>query len=108
MADVVLLAKCNHLANARDSQPRFDGARFVIKSRVQDAAIVARLMARDVGLFFEDDDFDSGKFFAQFDGGAQTDYPSADDDDAFLSQSVYRVGRIGECVKDGRTAEDGT
>src|SRR5438270_478612 len=43
-------------AVARRSVPRFVGAGLVVDAGVDDAAVVAGLVVRDVGLFFEQDE----------------------------------------------------
>src|SRR5581483_1835792 len=51
MRDRVFPAKLHHLANAGDGQPRLYRARLVVKSAMQHAAVVARLVPPYGALF---------------------------------------------------------
>jgi hypothetical protein len=48
----MLAAEFDHLADAADGQPGFEGLRLIVEARVEDAAIVAGLVAADGALFF--------------------------------------------------------
>jgi hypothetical protein len=75
--DRMLAAEFDHLADDADGQPGFEGPRLIVEARVEDAAIVAGLVAADGALFFYNSDFGAGQSLAQTEGCSQSDYTAA-------------------------------
>jgi hypothetical protein len=73
----MLAAEFDHLADAADSQAGFEGPGLIVEARVQDAAVVATLVAADGAIFFYNRDFGAGQSLAQTEGRSQSDYTAA-------------------------------
>ena len=56
VGDAVVAAEGGHFLDAGDGQTGLERAGLVIKAGMEHAAVVAGLMAADVGLFFQNDD----------------------------------------------------
>jgi hypothetical protein len=81
MVDAVLLAEGNHFLNAGHRQPGFERTRLVVQSGVENAAVVAGLVAGDVVFLFKDNDLRGRNPPGQFQGRGQADYSAANNDD---------------------------
>ena len=69
--DAVRLAELHHAADALDAKPRLVGAGLVVDPRVDDAAVVPRLMSGDARLFFNDGEREPRKSPRECQGGRQ-------------------------------------
>lgn len=82
VADTVFLTEGYHLANAVDGESGLGGARFVVKTGVEDTGIIAGLVAADGGFLFKDGDAEMGQAMLKAEGGGEADDAAADDGDA--------------------------
>jgi len=69
VADGVLLAEGEHLANAVDGKAGFRGAGFVVEAGVEDSGVVAGLVAADGGFLFKDGDLGVREAVLESEGG---------------------------------------
>lgn len=69
MADGVLLAEGEHLANAVDGEASLGGAGLVVEAGVEDSGVVAGLVAADGGFLFKDGDLCMGESVLESEGG---------------------------------------
>ena len=79
--DAMFAAERDHLPESADAQPRFFRTGFVIKTGVKHAAVVAGLVRRQRGFFFQQQEARIGSRFQQAKAGGQSDNAAADDDD---------------------------
>ena len=97
MADPVFPAEGRHPPRALDAEPRLVRARTVVDAGVDDAAILAGLVRREAGLFFENDRLET----AQRVGRGQAHDAAADDrDHAYPSdfRNSALVGYSASCL----------
>jgi hypothetical protein len=73
MGDGVLAAEIDHLADAGDGESGLEGARLIVEAAVEDAAVVAGLMAADGGLLFEQGNARIGTALEQAPGSGKAD-----------------------------------
>ena len=82
VGDGMFTAEFHHLANARDGQPRLDRTGLVIQAAMQDAAVMAGLVAAHTGLLFQYGNTRARKALEKAVCGGQTHDAAADDDDS--------------------------
>ena len=82
--DAVLAAEGDHGGGAGDAQLRLQRARAVIKSGVDDAAVVAALVGGEAGFLLQDGEAQGGEAARDFQGGGESDDSAADNDEVEL------------------------
>src|SRR6185437_7188136 len=95
--DRVTLAVRLELGLARTAQSGLERARRVVQAGVDDAAVVAGLVARRLGLLLDDLETETRPGLEQSEGGGQPDDPGADDDavePAVVSRAGDRRGLV--------------
>jgi hypothetical protein len=74
----MLAAELDHLADTANGKAGFEGPRLIVEARVENTAVVPRLVAADGALLFYYGDFGAGHPLTQAEGGGQSDNPAAD------------------------------
>jgi hypothetical protein len=77
--DSVRLAEGHHLPHALYGEAGFGRTGLVVQAGVEDAGVVARLVAAHGGLLLIDGDLEVGQALLQPEGGGEADDSSADD-----------------------------
>ena len=86
VGDGVLAAEFGHEPDSAHGKAGFQRAGFVVKTAVEDAAVVRALVAAGVILFFKHANGGAGLAKEQFTGGGQADDSATDDDEVVLFQ----------------------
>ena len=73
------IGKLDHLADALDGKARLEGAGGVVKSAVEDAAVVGGLVLTGRGFFFQHGDVRAGVLAQQLPRGGEAHNTAADD-----------------------------
>src|SRR5262249_19194723 len=76
----MFLAERYHLADAANGQPGFDRPRLIVKSAMQDSAVIPRLVAADRILLLEDGDAAARRGLAEPESRCQPHDAAADND----------------------------
>src|ERR1041384_1921443 len=81
IGDAVLIAELQEFAAARYASRRFQRTGLVVDAAVNNAAVVAGLVARQLGFFFEDDQSQAREALGHLHRGGETDDAASDHDD---------------------------
>ena len=77
----VLAAELDHGRRSGHAKPGLHGSRLVVDAGVNDAAVVAALVAGDAVFFFEEQQAQAGKAARNFERDPEPHHTTADDDD---------------------------
>src|SRR5205085_11613290 len=98
--DAVLAAELDHRDSARNAVLRFQRTRLVVKTGMDDTAVVPGLMARDFRLFLHDADPKIRETTSRLERCRKTHNATADDGKIKLEIHIPSKPRSGETRKD--------